>query len=409
MTASYHSGETEVTTRRTFLTNSLSSLAAVSPCFWSSGDLPQQISAASEIDKGLQGKFRNQAGLEVVKPFSQAIVIEGSSHERGVLYGRLFSDRIHQFYEREILTAFVGKPAMKADLIRYAAACGDVIRSECAEIAQELEGMAKATGLRYEEHVLMTLHEELYHRGVLPPVPHCTAVAVGPPETKHQETFVGQTWDWMPSVAGMSDMLHWKRTDGPSVLAYAFPGLWVGAGMNSRGLALSWTSADLGKPGQSPRVGIPSYVLIAQLLYQDSLDAVRSVAERNRHAGWFTFVMADGDGRLMNIEGSPAGVKVEEIRGRLVRIGFGTHQMSQTPADQPVKRHPRCLTMESLLDQAGQQTDLSTLQTGFSDPSKGVCVGKNTIDMMVYRTTDRKAFLSRGADYGIAWKEFGFE
>jgi len=28
---------------------------------------------------------------------------------------------------------------------------------------------------------------------------------------------------------------------------------------------------------------------------------------------------------------------------------------------------------------------------------------------MVYRTTDRKAFLSRGADYGIAWKEFGFE
>ena len=127
--------------------------------------------------------------------------------------------------------------------------CAKVIGTECPVIADELEGMAEGSGLRLEEHVLLTLHEELYHRGVLPPVSHCTAVAVGKPETRDGIAYVGQTWDWMPSVAGMSTMLEWRRSDGPSVLAYAFPGLWVGAGLNANGLALCWTSADLGVVG----------------------------------------------------------------------------------------------------------------------------------------------------------------
>lgn len=344
----------------------------------------------------------------IVEPFGEPFVIAGNARERGRKYGRFFSDGIREFLDREILAALIGKPVMKEDALRYAGACAKVIQSECPVIADELEGMAEGTGLRIEEHVLLTLHEELYHRGVLPPVPHCTAVAVGKPQTKGDAAFVGQTWDWMPSVAGMSRMLEWRRSDGPSLLAYAFPGLWVGAGLNSSGLALCWTSADLGKPGQSPRIGLPSYVILAHLLYQESLDAVREVAQRNRQAGWFTFVMADSTGRLMNIEGSPEGVEVVETAGRLIRIGFGTHKMSKTPAGEAVKVHPRCQTMEGLLKNAAGRIDLGTMQQSFADPARGICVGKNTIDMMVYDTTRRTAHLSRGADYGVAWKEYEF-
>lgn len=129
-----------------------------------------------------------------------------------------------------------------------------------------LKGMAEGVGLRLEEILLSTLHEELYHRGVLPPIEHCTAIESGPPSTADGNTYVGQTWDWMTTVYGLSSMLLWKRTGGPSVLAYAYPGLWAGAGLNSAGIALTWTSAALGK-GQSdiagPRVGISSYILIA--------------------------------------------------------------------------------------------------------------------------------------------------
>lgn len=343
-----------------------------------------------------------------VQPFGEATVITGTALERGRQYGKLFADGIKEFLHREIYAALIGKSAMKEDALRYAGACWKVIQSECPVIADEMAGMAEGTGLRIEEHVLLTLHEELYHRGVLPPVPHCTAVAVGKPETRGDTAFVGQTWDWMPSVAGMSTMLEWRRSDGPSLLAYAFPGLWVGAGMNSNGLALCWTSADLGKPGQSPRIGLPSYVILAHLLYQENLDAVREAAQRNRHAGWFTFVMADSTGRLMNIEGSPDGIEVVEARGHVIRIGFGTHKMSKTPAKDVVKVHPRCTKMDGLLTKSAGQVDLATMQQSFADPARGICVGKNTIDMMVFDTTHRTAHLSRGAEYGVAWKDYKF-
>ena len=267
--------------------------------------------------------------------------------------------------------------------------------------------MAEGSGLSLDEHILITLHEELYHRGTLPPVPHCTAVGVSPPVTSG-ETLIGQTWDWMPSVAGLSAMLEWSRDDGPSVLAYAFPGLWIGAGINSAGLALCWTSAELGKPKQMPRVGLPSYVLLSHLLYQTSLDEVQRVAKQNRHAGWFTFVMGDAEGRLLNVEGSPEGITCEESRGQLIRVGFGTRERTSTPAGENPPLHKRCQIAEQRLKAHPGEFDLAALQATFSDPQAGICVGKSTIDMLVFQTAHRTAFLSRGPDYGVAWREYAF-
>ncbi len=149
-------------------------------------------------------------------------------------------------------------------------------------------------------------------------------------------------------------MTPWRRPEGVSVLAYGFPGMPMGAGVNSEGIALCWTSAALGDERQLPRVGIPSYVFIAPLLAQKDLDSVIREVRKNRHAGWFTFVMADGDGRLVNIEGSPERIVVEQAKDRLVRVGDAT------------------------------------------------------IDMMVFDTTARSAFLSRGSSYGLSWREFVF-
>jgi hypothetical protein len=339
--------------------------------------------------------------------FPEKLVITGQPKHRGLTYGRAFGAKIKEFLQREILTAFVGKPTTRDEMLRYSAACAKVIRTHCPIIFEELEGMADGSGVELDELVLMTLHEELYHRGVLPPVPHCTAVAVGPPVTG-RATFVGQTWDWMQSVYGLSSVCEWRRDEGPSLLAYGFPGLWVGAGMNSAGIALCWTSADLGKPNQQVRVGLPSYIFLAHLLYQESLDAVIREAKKDQHAGWFTFVMADGDGRLLNVEGSPRGIAVEEAKGKLVRIGFGTREMSGTPLGQPIPQHARC---QKMLDHLNGEKGLITreqMQNFFADPGCGISVGKPTIDMMVYDCSAKQAWLSRGPSYRTFWKRFEF-
>jgi hypothetical protein len=338
----------------------------------------------------------------------QKVVIEGTPTERGRAYGERFRPGIRAFLEREIYASFVGKPNLKDDLLQYAAACAGPIKACCPEIFEELEGMTSGSGLDLPEHILLTLHEELYHRGVLPVIEHCTAVAIGPPATSDGTTLVGQTWDWMESVFGLSSILEWRRTSGASLLAYGYPGLPVGAGLNSAGLAVCWTSADLRVQKQSVRVGVPAYVLLAHLLYQDSLEGVVREAKQNRQAGWFTFVMADAEGRLLNVEGSPKMIVHEEARRRLVRVGFGSRGQTATAESDPVVLHPRCQKMYDHLKTGDGKLDRERLQRFFADSDYGICVGRATIDMMVFDTTNKRAYLSRGPAYRVEWKEFAF-
>src|SRR5262245_33899984 len=69
-------------------------------------------------------------------------IIKGAPRERGRSYGQNFKDRIHAFLEREILQAFLGKPAPRDAMLRYAAACGAAIRGFSSTVHEELEGLA---------------------------------------------------------------------------------------------------------------------------------------------------------------------------------------------------------------------------------------------------------------------------
>jgi hypothetical protein len=349
---------------------------------------------------------RAETSPSKVPTFTKTI-IDGKPRERGRRYGKEFSDGIRAFLDQEIWKPFIGKPATREEMVRYAAACGLEIKKFSPIIHEELEGMAEGSGLGMEELVLVTLHEELYHKAPLPKLPHCTAVAAGPPVTAGGG-IVGQTWDWMESVFGLSSVLHWKRSEGPSLLAYAFPGLWAGAGLNSAGLALCWTSAALGEKGQGARVGIPSYVLLTHLLYQETLDAAEVEAKRGINAGWFTFVMGDAKGNLLNIEASPKEVATERPKGAVSRVGFGSRKMTGTAEGQTVKLHARCEKVNELMAGASGKVDRSMLQAWFADPKGGIAVGKGTIDLMVFDTTAREAYLSRGPSYGVHWQKFGF-
>ncbi len=349
-----------------------------------------------------------QAAKDATREFPPASVLEGKPRDRGLAYGKQFREAIRDFLQKQIDAPFIGQPSTKEQMLRYASACGEVVRFECPMVAEEFQGIADGAGLTFDEVVLINLHEEFYHRTDLPKHGHCTAVAVAPPDTGNKHTYVGETWDWMQSVAGKSRVTEWRRTEGVSVLAYGFPGMPMGAGMNAEGIALCWTSADLGTKGKSPRVGIPSYMLIAHLLAQKDLDSVIREARKNKHAGWFTFVVADGNGRLVNIEGSPERVVVEQADDRLARVLYGSREMTGVKPQDPVVFEGRCQTMYDLLRESQGKNDLSRLQDYLADPKYKINMGKGTIDMMVFDTTARTAYLSRGSSYNVSWRAFVF-
>src|SRR5262245_34064450 len=55
-------------------------------------------------------------------------VIAGKPRDRGLAYGKKFSEGIRRFLDQEIYAAFIQKPAPKDDMLRYAGACAKVIR-----------------------------------------------------------------------------------------------------------------------------------------------------------------------------------------------------------------------------------------------------------------------------------------
>jgi hypothetical protein len=149
-------------------------------------------------------------------------------------------------------------------------------------------------------------------------------------------------------------------------------------------------------------------MLITHLLSQSDMDSVEREAKKNKHAGWFTFVMADGKGALVNIEGAPGKVAVERHDDRLVRVDYGSREMRGARADEPIKLHERCQRMYDLLSGTRGKNDLAQLQEYFADSKHQINVGRPTIDLMVFDTTARRAYLSRGPNYGLAWREFAF-
>jgi hypothetical protein len=353
-----------------------------------------------------------------VPAFAPATVISGkSARERGIAYGAHFKDDIRRFLQQEIYEALGSKPTPKDEMLKYAAACRKVIREVCPMVAEEIEGIAEGAGMTDEEIILIHAHEELYHRNKLPEVAegHCTAVAVSPVDSGDGHTYVGQTWDWMTRLAGVSSVVEWRRDDAPSVLAYGYPGMPMGAGLNSDGIALCWTSG--GSPPRvdkaPPRVGVPAYALITHLLAQKDIESVIREANRDKHSGWFTFVIADADGNLVNIEGSPHGVEIERSSDRLARSYYGTHKMTSAKPGQPPQLHPRCAQAYKLLERTPGKNDRKTLERYLTEREYGIMGWKSpknkTIDVMLFDTAARKAYVSRGPEYGLKWREYGFQ
>ena len=124
--------------------------------------------------------------------------------------------------------------------------------------------MAEGAGMKLEELVLITLHEELYHRGVLPAVEHCTAVGVGPPTTADGNTYVGENWDWFSQLYGQSQMLRWENGctlwEAAAMLqTCSLPATYLSCPPFGKGsLWLSWKLWLLACPSSHPRCRAPS-------------------------------------------------------------------------------------------------------------------------------------------------------
>ena len=243
----------------------------------------------------------------------------GGPHDRGFKYGEACKELIARMIEEQFYEEFAGR-LTKNQLLKHARKYEPFIREYSPEIADELKGMAEGSGRPYDEIVMINALEERSDFNQS----RCTTFAATGNATKKGETYAGQTWDgiereWWDGDLGLLFKIRTKN--GPDVMDYTNPGILACAGMNSNGITINWNTV----PQKQMTIGVPSYLIVAEVLKQKTLGEALDAVRRARRAGYFNFVITN-ETELYNVEATPDDLDIsygEEY------IGHANHFVSE--------------------------------------------------------------------------------
>ena len=235
------------------------------------------------------------------------VEVAGAARVCGQQYGEAQREGIDAFLHMAV--------APDPKRLRYAARCWEVLKDWEPAVVDFVRGMAEGAGLTRAEATLLILHEEVEH------LKHCTAVGATGAATRDGKPIIGQNWDWLSHLYAWSHLTRVAVRGQPKVLAYSFPGLWTGAGINEHGMSFVWTTGGAW-PTVRPRVGIPSYALIAAILARKTCAEAIAMLRRTKNAGAFLFMIADATGEVWVVEGFPHTIEAVRCRDVLVRATY---------------------------------------------------------------------------------------
>ncbi|MFC1604702.1 C45 family autoproteolytic acyltransferase/hydrolase [Planctomycetota bacterium] len=229
--------------------------------------------------------------------------ISGPTRACGKAYGSIFADLMHGYMTRET------KPSHSR--LGFAKACLPFIEKYTPFSFDFLQGTAEGSGFTLEQLTLLSLYEEIWKGSGLAAQQHtyeghCTAFISSRTRSEDERTIVGQSWDFWPHDFPWVCLLRLQCDGHPATLTFNFPGMWSGCGINSEGLAQMWTSAGF-LPVLANAPGVPTYILISELLSRKSVPEAVDFLQKTPNAGAYIFLLADAKGKTAVVEALPGG------------------------------------------------------------------------------------------------------
>jgi len=288
----------------------------------------------------------------------------------------------------------------------YASRCWQKLRTWDRTVADFISGMAEGAKRPIADIALLLLHEEIYH------TKHCTGLGATGNGTRDGSPVVGQNWDWAQQLYPWSSLVRSRTDSMPATLTYAYPGLWASAGINEHGLSLVWTGAGY-FPRIRPRVGVPTYALIAGILGCRTCRDAIALIQRTPLAGCFIFFLGDAEGEVWLVEGLPgriAAIPCDSVIGRAnhyecAGVCRGARQEVPKPTLRANTRARRVRVVE-LLEEYQGQIDRSVVEAILTDhgvrPGLDICqhlvLGRPavTIDSFYALPSKKEFWIARG-------------
>ena len=225
-----------------------------------------------------------------------------------------------------------------------------------------MRGMAEGAGISLDHIVLTTLHEEIFVLDT-----HCTAFAATDSATRSGNALVAMNWDWNTNLHRWPGLLRLDVQDWPRMLTYHYPGLWAGAGINEAGMAFMWTGAGFFPRRKELAEGVPTYVLINEILRRSTVGETLEFLDSVPFAGAFIFFLGDADGRTALVEGLPDHMTVVEDQDTVTRANHYECPPARSASRQEIPEPEESTTCY----RAGRMEELISENRGRLDVAEG--------------------------------------
>jgi isopenicillin-N N-acyltransferase like protein len=264
------------------------------------------------------------------------VEIRGRPRERGRQLGEACREQVRAYPEalRRVLGAEAGLRALPAgdgadgppeagpqggpsvaDLEARAVTFLPAFEAFAPHLVEEIRGIAEGAGVAFATALLVNVRAEVAGVRVgSVQVEGCTAFAAGRGATARGDILIGQNQDQAPEMEAFGVVVRVRPDDGPPVVMATFGGLVGYPGLNGEGVAHVQNALANG----AWRHALPHYPLKRVLLEQGSVAGCLGVFDRAPLASCGNYVLADGRGRIVDVESTPDGYAVLEPEGGLL-------------------------------------------------------------------------------------------
>jgi isopenicillin-N N-acyltransferase like protein len=231
------------------------------------------------------------------------IILSGSPKEIGRQHGELgkkqvlFSlDMYERFFKRSVNLTWEQAKEMAKKHLRS-------IEAYNIDYLEEMEGIAKGTGVEFED--ILTLNARTEIALTQNTMDGCTSLAVLPPIA--ERTFLGQNWDWRPSQIHSLLLVRIKQEKKPDICMVTEGGIIGKIGFNSSGVGVCLNAIRANVKSD----GVPIHLGLRRILDSNSLDEALSQVENQQMGSSANFLIGfddrNGGQKAVNLEVSPKG------------------------------------------------------------------------------------------------------
>ncbi|MEH7223584.1 C45 family peptidase [Bacillus sp. JJ1566] len=232
--------------------------------------------------------------------------LSGTPKEIGEKHGSEGKNEVHQSLDTYESLFYGYSKISWEQAIQIALEHLPAIEAYNRDLIEEMVGVAKGAGVRFEDILALNTRSEIALAGRKPFSDGCTAISITPPHTK--ETIIGQNWDWKSDQANSLLLLEIEQKNKPTIKMITEGGLIGKIGFNSSGIGVCLNALHTDKKSNQ----IPIHLGLRSVLNSHTLHEAISKIKHRQMASAANFLIAseDENGQAMaaNFEVSPFGM-----------------------------------------------------------------------------------------------------